>query len=129
MKRTVKSRMITLGIALLATAALAGQAAAYCEGTNKISDADSTCLDASWTGVVVSLTNSCSWRITTEVKGGYSLDRNTPSPAGGPIQTFAANPTVASNSSRTQDYSSYGQVTIQEVSCCADEAACSSEAE
>ena len=123
MKRTMKSKMITLGIALLATVALAGQAAALCEGANKVSDADSTCLDASWTGVVVSLTNSCGWRIRTEIKGTRTLNNLG---IERPNQTFFTHPRVDANSSRTMDYSYVDDGVITEVSCCTDDAACSS---
>ena len=122
----MRSKILTLGIAVLATVALAGQAAAFCEGTNKISDADSTCLDASWTGAVITFQNSCDWMIRTEVKGTRTVNH------GGverPNQTFRSWPTVDSNSSTTMDYSYNDDAVITEVSCCTEEAACSSEPE
>ena len=125
----MKSGILKLCMALLATVALAGQAAAYCEGTNKVSDADSTCMSASWAGAVANVTNSCDWTIRIEVEGIYLIPVSDAGRHGPSSGRFAYHPTLVENSSNEFDYSHLEGADIEDVSCCTDGAACSSESE
>ena len=108
------SRCMTLGIALLAGITIAGQAQALCSGP--VSDANSDCMDASFSGNSVTVENDCDHRIMTEVAintgGDNPLDK-------------VANIWVDGDSEENWTYSQHPDGTISAVNCCSGYALCS----
>ena len=112
---TMNSRILTLGIALLASIALIGQASALCSGP--VSDSNSDCMSASFSGNSVTVENDCDHRIMTEVSLNTGGDTPTDK---------VANIWVDGDSEESWTYSQHPDGTISAVNCCSGYAACSS---